>query len=145
MITGAQAGIPAIGKWIVSNVCPGPLFDLTSQKLSGLSGPNALISGRSFSPPVTAEQLNKYTFNIMPNRDIVAMLDDPADQIQRLVCRSDLQASFGCHLAERSLCEIMYTCGSKNRPYLCECYTRYDYPKPEGDEELFDSICQKEP
>ena len=46
MITGAQAGIPAIG----------------------LSGPNALISGRSFDPPINHEQLNKYAFNIIPNR-----------------------------------------------------------------------------
>ena len=46
MITGAQAGIAAIG----------------------LSGPNALISGRSFEPPINAEQLNRYAFNIIPNR-----------------------------------------------------------------------------
>lgn len=43
MVTGAQASIPAVG----------------------VSGPNALISGRSFTPPVTAEQMNQYTFNIV--------------------------------------------------------------------------------
>jgi hypothetical protein len=43
MITGAQAGIPAVG----------------------VSGPNALISGRSFDPPVTPEQMNQFTFNIV--------------------------------------------------------------------------------
>jgi lipase ATG15 len=37
MITGAQAHIPAVG----------------------LSGPNALISGKSFRPPVSAEEMNK--------------------------------------------------------------------------------------
>ena len=37
MITGAQAKIPAVG----------------------LSGPNALISGRSFHPPVTADEMNQ--------------------------------------------------------------------------------------
>jgi putative lipase involved disintegration of autophagic bodies len=37
MITGAQAKIPAVG----------------------LSGPNALISGKSFNPEVTAEDMNK--------------------------------------------------------------------------------------
>ena len=37
MITGAQAQIPAIG----------------------LSGPNALISGKSFNPPVSKEDMNK--------------------------------------------------------------------------------------
>lgn len=37
MITGAQSKIPAVG----------------------LSGPNALISGRSFNPPVTKEEMNQ--------------------------------------------------------------------------------------
>ena len=43
MITGAQASVPAVG----------------------VSGPNALISGRSFKPPVTPEKMNQYTFNIV--------------------------------------------------------------------------------
>ena len=77
MITGAQAQIPAVG----------------------LSGPNALISGRSFEPPVTAEDMNKYTFNIIPNRDIVPMLDDVADQFQFIRCETEAQDFIGCHFA----------------------------------------------
>lgn len=121
MITGAQAEIPAIG----------------------LSGPNALISGRSFNPPVTKEQLNKYTFNIIPNKDIVAMLDDPADQIQRIRCKAGAYDFVGCHFAKRSMCEIIYTCGTgPGRPALCNCYTEFGYPKPitDGDED-FDAVC----
>jgi putative lipase involved disintegration of autophagic bodies len=75
IITGAQAGIPAIG----------------------LSGSNALISGRSFTPPVTAEQLNKYTFNMIPNRDVVPMLDDVADQFQYIRCRAPLYDFVSCY------------------------------------------------
>jgi lipase ATG15 len=42
LITGAQAHIPAVG----------------------LSGPNALISGKSLKPPVTEEEMNRVCCNI---------------------------------------------------------------------------------
>lgn len=125
MITGAQTSIPAVG----------------------VSGPNALISGRSFNPPVTAEQMNQYTFNIVPNRDIVPMLDDLADQFQHVRCTTPAYDFVGCHYSKRTLCEVLYTCGTGNRPALCECHTEYDYPKPvpiEGTgatEADFDAIC----
>ena len=120
MITGAQAHIPAIG----------------------LSGPNALISGRSFNPIVTAEEMNKYTFNIVPERDIVPRLDDLADQNQHIRCSAEASDFVGCHTAQRSLCEILYTCGTGNRPALCHCVTEFGYPKPitDGDED-FDELC----
>ena len=144
MITGAQAKIPAIG----------------------LSGPNALISGRSFTPEVTEEALNKYTFNIIvryelfwlfllctrltsvsffsqPNRDIVPRLDDVADQFQYIRCEAGAWDFVGCHGAARSVCEIMYTCGTgANRPAICECHTKFGYPKPQTDgDEDFDALC----
>ena len=121
MITGAQAKIPAVA----------------------LSGPNALISGRSFTPQIFAEDLNKYTFNIIPNRDIVPMLDDPADQLQHIRCEAEPYDFVGCHFGRRSLCEILYTCGTgMNRPALCNCHYEYGYPKPitDGDED-FDTVC----
>eukprot|EP00529_Nitzschia_sp_RCC80_P005593 CAMPEP_0113486244 /NCGR_PEP_ID=MMETSP0014_2-20120614/24896_1 /TAXON_ID=2857 /ORGANISM="Nitzschia sp." /LENGTH=992 /DNA_ID=CAMNT_0000379909 /DNA_START=67 /DNA_END=3042 /DNA_ORIENTATION=- /assembly_acc=CAM_ASM_000159 len=108
MITGAQSSIPAVG----------------------VSGPNALISGRSFNPPVTEEQMNHYTFNIIPNRDIVPMLDDRADQYQLVRCTSKPYDFVGCHFSKRTLCEVIYTCGTGNRPALCECVTEYGYPMP---------------
>ncbi len=42
MITGAQTGIPSIG----------------------LSGPNAMISRKTYFPRIVPEALDKYTFNI---------------------------------------------------------------------------------
>jgi lipase ATG15 len=120
IITGAQAKIPAIA----------------------LSGPNALISGRSFDPPVTEEQLNRYTFNIIPNRDVVAMLDDKADQFQYIRCNAAKNDLVGCHTTTRSLCQIMTTCGSGNRPAFCECATMFgfDLPTNDGDED-FATLC----
>jgi lipase ATG15 len=120
MITGAQAKIPAIA----------------------LSGPNALISGRSFDPPVTREELNQYAFNIIPNRDVVAMLDDKADQFQFIRCNAALNDFAGCHESTRSVCEIMTTCGSGNRPAFCECATMFGFDEPANDgDEDFATLC----
>jgi lipase ATG15 len=149
MITGAQASIPAVG----------------------LSGPNALISGRSFKPQVTEEQMNQYTFNIVPNRDIVPMLDDKADQFQFIRCEAEPYDFVGCHFARRSLCEILYTCvslrvggaehvlqygrsnsidttltfllqGTANRPAVCQCATQFGYPEPLTNGEItFEEVC----
>jgi hypothetical protein len=103
-----------------------------------------MISGRSFTPQVTKEQMNKYTFNIRPNADIVAMLDDHADQFQDIRCEAPSYDFVGCHAAKRSICEIMYTCGTGNRPAVCECHMLYGYPKPTpaGGED-FDTMCLK--
>jgi lipase ATG15 len=120
MITGAQALIPAVG----------------------VSGPNALISGMSFKPEVTAENMNQYTFNIVPNRDIVPMLDDKADQFQYIRCEAEPYDFVGCHFSKRSLCEILFTCGTGNRPALCECHVDYGYPQPLTDgDQTFDEVC----
>lgn len=95
MITGAQAELPSIG----------------------VSGPNAMISGRSFDPPVLPEQLNRYTFNIIPNRDIVPMLDDPADQIQNIRCEAAPNNFAACHFAkvsrhETDFCDFFFRVSS---------------------------------
>jgi lipase ATG15 len=121
IITGAQAQVPAVA----------------------LSGPNALISGGSFYPPVTPEMLNRYTFNIIPNRDIVPMFDDAADQFQNIRCNAPFNNFIECHDSTRSLCEIMYTCGTGSRPALCECVD-FGFPKPLtlGDRD-FDEVCKK--
>jgi lipase ATG15 len=120
IITGAQAAIPAVA----------------------LSGPNAKISGKSFDPPVTEEQLNRYTFNIRPDRDIVSRFDDVANNFQNIRCEADANDFMGCHGFVRSLCELMYTRGTGTRPAICECHTLYGYPKPftDGDEN-FDELC----
>eukprot|EP00980_Cylindrotheca_fusiformis_P002126 scaffold479_cov97-Cylindrotheca_fusiformis.AAC.3 len=110
LITGAQAHVQAIG----------------------ISAPNAVISGVTFDPPVTKEELNKYTFNVVPDYDIVPRVDDIADEFQRIRCTADSNYKFKtiCHSVDRSICELMYTCGSGNRPVFCECVEVYGYPEP---------------
>jgi lipase ATG15 len=64
IITGAQTGTPAVA----------------------LSGPNAMISRKSFDPPVSVKALNTKTFNIIPFRDPVPMIDDKAQLFQNIEC-----------------------------------------------------------
>ena len=111
MITGAQTHTPAIG----------------------LSGPNTIITRKTLygEQPVTVDDLNKYTFNIIPDRDPVPMIDDPAKNIQRIACLADTNNFIDCHTSTRSLCDIQYTCGSGPRPTLCDCALYFGYPEPE--------------
>lgn len=126
LITGAQAKIPAVG----------------------LSAPNALISGKAFHPPLSEKDVNKYGFNIIPHYDVVPKLDYVSDQNQRIRCTSDVNMAFvTCHNPFRSLCEIMYTCGSDNRPIPCECVESFGYPEPiasEGAKYTFVEFCSSE-
>jgi lipase ATG15 len=121
IITGAQSGIPAVA----------------------VSGPNARLSGSSFVPRVTHEQLDRYTFNIVPARDPVARFDDVANQFQRIRCNAEPNRFMDCHTGGRSLCELMYTCGSGNRPIPCWCYTTYGFPEPTAypDARPVDEVC----
>jgi len=69
----------------------------TKHPAIGLSAPNAMLSRRTFSPPVTVGELNNFTFNIVPNRDLVPRIDDVADLFQRIECRTDANNFLGCH------------------------------------------------
>jgi len=109
MITGAQTKTPAIG----------------------LSGPNTIITRMTLHPPVSVENLNKYTFNIVPDRDVVPMIDDLATNVQRIRCLAASNNFIDCHTSVRSVCEIQYTCGSGPRPTICDCAMYYGYPEPE--------------
>eukprot|EP00553_Chaetoceros_curvisetus_P005393 CAMPEP_0204625374 /NCGR_PEP_ID=MMETSP0717-20131115/11143_1 /ASSEMBLY_ACC=CAM_ASM_000666 /TAXON_ID=230516 /ORGANISM="Chaetoceros curvisetus" /LENGTH=124 /DNA_ID=CAMNT_0051641059 /DNA_START=76 /DNA_END=450 /DNA_ORIENTATION=+ len=109
MITGAQSKIPSIG----------------------LSGPNAMISRLTFDPPIEEEDLERYTFNIVPDRDPVPRIDDLSQNYQRISCTSDPNAPVDCHFGVRSLCEILYTCGSEGRPIPCDCVNKFEYPDPD--------------
>ncbi|KAL7542868.1 hypothetical protein ACHAXR_012175 [Thalassiosira sp. AJA248-18] len=95
-----------------------------------ISGPNAMLSRNSFFPPVTVENLNTLTFNVVPARDPIPMIDDKAKLYQNINCTANANDLVGCHDSTRSLCEIQYTCGSSNRPVLCECVLDYGYPEP---------------
>jgi hypothetical protein len=89
-----------------------------------------MLSRKTFDPPITEEELNSKTFNIIPDRDVVPMIDDPAQNFQQIRCETDFTDVVGCHDSTRSLCEIIFTCGSGNRPVFCECVKLFNYPEP---------------
>jgi hypothetical protein len=95
-----------------------------------LSGPNSMLSGKSLDPPVSPDDLNRYTFNIVPDRDMVARFDDLGKNYQRIRCTTDPHMFFGCHSAARSFCEIVTTCGNNNRPAVCDCVFQFGYDPP---------------
>ena len=109
MMTGAIAHVPSVA----------------------LSGPNTMLTRRSLDPPVSTEELDRYTFNIIPERDIVPMIDDRAQNFQQIRCNADYTDVIGCHDTTRALCEAIYTCGSDGRPPLCECVTLFGFPEPQ--------------
>jgi lipase ATG15 len=108
IITGAQTGVSAVA----------------------VSGPNAIISRASFNPPITQDALNTLTFNIVPDRDIVPRFDLVAKLNQKVRCTAPVNEFAACHDGRRTLCEIIFTCGTKNRPALCDCVTEFGYPEP---------------
>lgn len=112
MISSAQSEIPSVA----------------------LSGPNAILSGRSFQPKVFPDHLNRYTLNILPDRDLVPRFDDRADNIQKIRCKAPDYDFAGCHSCSRSFCEIVYTCGNQNRPAVCDCVFVYGYDPPVADD-----------
>eukprot|EP00586_Coscinodiscus_wailesii_P013946 CAMPEP_0172501448 /NCGR_PEP_ID=MMETSP1066-20121228/149922_1 /TAXON_ID=671091 /ORGANISM="Coscinodiscus wailesii, Strain CCMP2513" /LENGTH=348 /DNA_ID=CAMNT_0013276235 /DNA_START=455 /DNA_END=1501 /DNA_ORIENTATION=- len=108
IITGAQTGIPVIG----------------------LSAPNAMLSRETFSPPLTKEQLDTEVINVIPDRDPFPRIDDPGQVSQSIRCTAPANGMITCHYIVRSICELHYQCGTRNRPALCECHKKYGYPKP---------------
>ena len=89
-----------------------------------------MLSRDTFDPPVTIEQLNRLTFNVVPARDVVPMLDDKARLYQNINCTAAPDRFPDCHSKWRTLCEIQYSCGSYTRPVPCECVLDYNYPEP---------------
>jgi len=125
MIAGAQTGTPAIG----------------------LSGPNNMLSRLTFKPRITKEQLDEFTFNIIPDKDPVPRIDDRAELYQRIHCRASDSNFADCHTSTRSLCEILSTCGNNpngvnKRPLFCFCHDEFGYDKPRqiGDK-TYESVC----
>jgi lipase ATG15 len=72
------------------------------------------------------------------------MIDDVAQNFQHIRCEAGLTDVIGCHNSIRSLCEINYSCGSRNRPVLCVCVTEFGYPEPtpkDGTNRTFQEAC----
>ena len=113
-------------------------------KSFALSAPNTMLTRKSIEPAVSAEALDQYTFNVIPDRDITSMMDDPAKNVQEIRCIAEKSDTVACNHAQRSFCEILYSCGTGPRPVLCDC-AEYGYPLPtvkvELMEESFEEAC----
>ena len=44
----------------------------------------AMVSRQTLDPPITVEQLNSYVLNVVPDRDLIASIDDPGNLHQRI-------------------------------------------------------------
>lgn len=129
MISSAQSKVPSIA----------------------LSGPNSVLSGKSFDPKVTPEELNQYTLNVVPDRDLVPRFDDLAKNYQRIRCTTEPHNLLGCHSAARAFCEIITTCGNtyeflahEHRPAVCQCVFEFGYDPPITDNPTAESRSFKE-
>mmetsp|Transcript_8665 Transcript_8665/g.13355 ORF Transcript_8665/g.13355 Transcript_8665/m.13355 type:complete len:1019 (+) Transcript_8665:68-3124(+) len=126
-ITGSQTGVPAIA----------------------LSGPNNMLSRRTFDPSLSKHALNTQVFNIVPDKDPVPRIDDLGELYQRINCTANDSNFVDCHSSDRSLCEIMTKCGTQIpddkivRPILCKCHSKYEYAKPKqvGGNTTYDEYC----
>jgi lipase ATG15 len=58
------------------------------------------------------------------------MIDDRAQNFQQIRCETPMADVIGCHTITRTLCEILYSCGTQERPAICECVTQFGYPAP---------------
>eukprot|EP01134_Creolimax_fragrantissima_P007952 CFRG7952T1 len=57
---------------------------------------------------ISKHHLHHKTMNIMPDHDLIAMLDSQAGMVQQLRCKAESPA---CHLLELSICELLNQCG----------------------------------
>jgi len=93
----------------------------------GISAPNAKLSHRFFG--ISEKNIDLYTYNVIPERDIFPRVDDPPLSIENIRCRvPENDSVFECHASTRTLCELMFSCGSGERPPL-NC-TEFGYPTP---------------
>lgn len=99
-----------------------------------VSGPNNILSRDTFVPKISLEDIDNMMFNIVPDRDPVPRFDDLGRLYQRVQCRAPMNNPLGCHSVGRTLCEVLFECGSHSRPVYCACVKDYgyDYPIPNG-------------
>lgn len=122
LITGAQTQIRAIA----------------------ISGPSAVMGRSAITPSISLDDIKKYTYAVIPSRDLVPTIGGDHMNSASIKCRADVNDSLACHFAKRSLCELMYTCGNVERPVYCECVSM-GYPEPtaiDGSAETLESACE---
>mmetsp|Transcript_14820 Transcript_14820/g.19332 ORF Transcript_14820/g.19332 Transcript_14820/m.19332 type:complete len:84 (+) Transcript_14820:3126-3377(+) len=64
------------------------------------------------------------------------MLDDRARMSQEISCRADLNGFIDCHSILRTVCELLYTCGSGDRPVPKQCFCDFGYDYPVSNENV---------
>mmetsp|Transcript_11822 Transcript_11822/g.25907 ORF Transcript_11822/g.25907 Transcript_11822/m.25907 type:complete len:260 (-) Transcript_11822:150-929(-) len=102
----------------------------TKHEAVAISGPNAMLSRETFNPPLSAKDLNMYTFNVIPGKDPVPRIDDVAQNYQKIRCTASPSRFIDCHTLDRTLCEVLYTCGSHGRLVPKSCAEIYNYDAP---------------
>jgi lipase ATG15 len=107
-----------------------------------ISGPNAMMLRKSLKPPISRESLDTYTFNVIPARDFVPRAGGVAKLYENIECTAPANEFSSCHDIVRSLCELLFTCGTEGRPVLCQCVSEFGYPEPQSlNGESFVEVC----
>lgn len=75
IITGAQARVPAVA----------------------ISGLGAELSRNTLTPRISVDDINKYAFNFIPDRDYIARIGGRPRQNQEAQCNASYSNLFGCH------------------------------------------------
>lgn len=110
-----------------------------------LSGVNSVLPRMSLDPPLSLHAINTQTFNVIPDRDLVANIGDAGRLNGRIKCRAPMSSLSGCHSMWRTLCELLYSCGSAPRKPLCRCALNYGYPEPiQNGTRTFADACAEE-
>ena len=68
MITGAIAKVPSVG---ISGKLPSLPLEVSTTLIQNLQGPNSMLSRDTFTEPVSVQDLNTLTFNVVPDNDII--------------------------------------------------------------------------
>ena len=112
----------------------------------GVSAPSAVMGRSAVTPKISLADIEQYTYALLPQRDIVAQLGGEHKNSAIIKCRADIHDTLSCHKApQRSLCELLYTCGNVKRPVYCECVREFGYPEPtaiDGSGTRFESMCE---
>ena len=112
----------------------------TKTRAIGISAPSSTMTRSAVTPEISLEDIKQYSVTLVPQRDIISHLGGRHDNSNQITCRASIKDSFSCHLAFRSLCELLYTCGSKvKRPVYCECLS-FGYPGPKSSDESETSL-----
>ena len=79
----------------------------TNASTVAISGLNAMLSRHTFDPPLSEEAINTHVFNVIPDRDPIAHVDDPGRLFQRTECRAPKNSVMGCHVSSlKVLCAL---------------------------------------